>query len=187
MRLLGLDFSIFRRYGLFRQVTSKVPLGNASKLVLCFAVWSVTFQVLWTALLSDSTGVSTLASVPINDRVNCSPGGEISEENCLKRGCIYESISEHGPPPCYIHPEIHRFQYNGPGQENARNGWTTMNKNRLNLRVVLNSNLSISGKSPVRALHVEFERYSTRVMGFKVCFCFYDALIFSIDISGCRE
>ncbi|GAV08613.1 hypothetical protein RvY_18278 [Ramazzottius varieornatus] len=120
-----------------------------------------------TALLL-AAGVGGNGSIGENERVDCYPQGPISEEECRLRGCTFQQASQPGPPPCYMTHDMHRYVYAGPQKEDSVNGWSVVTDNEIKIRVETTSNFSISGDAAVRALSIEFEAYSTRVMGFRI-------------------
>ena len=115
---------------------------------------------------------SSFAQGPETEWIDCYPGVEVvSQTKCEERGCVYLKPSrESKAPVCHFKQgeQIYRYsKENGPA---GTNGWAVADQNLQKVKLELNRNVSFSGTSPWKDIVVEFERYSTRVMGFRVSF-----------------
>ncbi|OWA50428.1 putative maltase-glucoamylase 2 [Hypsibius exemplaris] len=115
-----------------------------------------------------SNGTDNLL-IPETDRVDCSPQGEIGEPECRRLGCVHRIPSTTGTPACYLTPARHRYAYAGPSVKASSTAWSTVNENKLEIPLtLLKTSYSVTGEAAVKELTVEFERYSTRVMAFRI-------------------
>ncbi|XP_055327208.1 sucrase-isomaltase, intestinal-like [Paramacrobiotus metropolitanus] len=125
--------------------------------------------VIIAVLCTVQRNVQSLSPIPPDDRIDCAPGIAAPTENQCSQHCVFdkEAGDNTGAPSCYMHPDTHSYRYAGKSQADTA-GWTVVDTNRETVRLELQSNLSFTTAGAIRALEIEFERYSTRVMGFRI-------------------
>jgi hypothetical protein len=119
---------------------------------------------------SSANALPSSSEIPENDRIDCRPQSNLNEEECKRLGCQFKNSEDSGAPSCFLPPHRHWYSYEGPQVKSSSTPtiWSVVEENKISIPLATQSNYSLTGEPAVRTLTVEFERYSTRVMGFRV-------------------